>query len=89
MTSNLHRAIIEFLANEFHLEPDAVGEDLNFDSDLHLSPQQLTDLLQRLQDALDFTLPEDAAAHITTVDELLAAVDADVDLDSDTSEDSE
>lgn len=69
MTSQLKTAIIEFLANEFKMAPDNLTPDLSFSVDLGLSPSELQDLLQRLQDSLSFILPEDSA--ISTVSDLL------------------
>lgn len=59
MPPHLKDAIIQFIANEFKLQPETISEDLSFADDLSLSPEEVIDLLQRLQDALDFVLPED------------------------------
>lgn len=69
MTSQLKTAIIEFLANEFKMAPVNLTPDVSFSSDLSLTPTQLQDLLQRLQDSLNFILPEDAV--VATVSDLL------------------
>ena len=64
-------AIIQFLSDEFHLDPEGLNPDTAFEADLGLSPQQLADLLQRLQDSLNIVLPEDKLDSITTVSNLL------------------
>lgn len=76
---NLQSAIIQFLANEFHFEADQVTPDTNFQTDLGLTPTQVTDLLQRLQESLDFILPEDKTDSITTVGALLQLTETDND----------
>lgn len=75
MTPQIKTAIIEFLANEFKMAPDQLTGDLSFSVDLGLSPVQFQDLLQRLQDALSFILPEDRAASINSVSDLLEATE--------------
>lgn len=72
---NIQIAIIQFLANEFHLEPESVTEDTSFDQDLGLNPDQIADLLRNLQDALNLSLPEEAVGSITTVGQLFAALE--------------
>lgn len=72
---NLKTAILEFLGNEFKLEPKNIGEDLNFITDLNLDPGGLSDLLQRMQDALDFTLPDDKGRSLATLEDLFMALD--------------
>ncbi|KKU28859.1 MAG: Acyl carrier protein [Candidatus Amesbacteria bacterium GW2011_GWA2_47_11b] len=64
-------AIIQFLANEFQLDPDHLNPDTAFTTDLGLSPEQLTNLLQRLQESLGIILPEDKLPTITTIGQLL------------------
>ena len=64
-------AIIQFLANEFQLNPDHLNPDTSFTADLGLTPEQLTDLLQRLQESLGVTLPEDKIQSLTTIGSLL------------------
>ena len=64
-------AIIQFLANEFQLDPDHLNPDTAFTTDLGLSPEQLTDLLQRLQESLGVILPEDKVPTIVSVGNLL------------------
>jgi acyl carrier protein len=76
MHNTLNTAILEYLANEFKLDPKTVGPDLNFITDLKLDPSSLPDFFQRLQDALDFTLPEDRPiSTLATVEDLLQAID--------------
>ena len=72
---NLKTAILEFLGNEFKLNPKNISEDLSFTTDLNLDPLALFDLLQRMQDALDFTLPEDKGRDITNLEDLFTALD--------------
>ena len=64
-------AIIQFLANEFQLDPDHLNPDTAFTTDLGLSPEQLTNLLQRLQESLGIILPEDKLPTIATIGQLL------------------
>jgi acyl carrier protein len=75
MSENIKNAIIEFIANEFKLDPQTVGDDLNFSIDLGLTPPAIQDLLQRLQDSLDFTLPEDKLNNITSIEDLVLLLD--------------
>lgn len=70
MNPNLKQAIIEYLADEFHLNPDALSEDTQFSADLNLSSSQILDLLQRLQDALNFSLPEEKLAEVNSISDL-------------------
>jgi acyl carrier protein len=77
MNPNLEQAIIQFLANEFHLQPEDVLPDTDFHLDLNLTPDQLTDLIERMQDALDFILAEDKVNEIKTVADLLASLEPD------------
>ncbi len=58
MEAHLKNAIIQFIANEFKLEPQNIKEDLSFLDDLSLSHEQTQDLLTRLQESLDFIIPE-------------------------------
>lgn len=76
MDINLKNAIIHFLANEFKLDPETIGPDLQF-SDLGLTQPEVLDLLNRLQEALDFALPEDKLSGIQTIEDLLLLVDPD------------
>lgn len=73
MPPQLKTAIVEFLANEFKMTPDSLTPDLSFTTDLGLSPVQLQDLLQRLQDSLNFIFPEDSV--VNTVSDLLEATE--------------
>lgn len=75
MSPHLKTAIIEFLANEFKLQPGNVNPDTSFTTDLGLSPVELAELLQRLQDALNIILPEDRVPQINTVADLTDAVE--------------
>ena len=72
---NIKTAIIQFLANEFHLDAEHLTEDTNFTSDLGLNSTQVGELLQNLQDSLNIILPVDGEATITTIGQLLAAVE--------------
>jgi len=72
---NLKTAIVEFVKDEFRLEPTAITEDLNFVTDLGLDSASLTDLLARLQEALDFTLPEEKTSTIQTLEDLFQALE--------------
>lgn len=81
MENNLKSAVIHFLANEFKLQPETVGTDLNFELDLNLTPQEVYALIQRLQEALDFTLPEERINSIQTIEDLLRIIDPDIEID--------
>jgi acyl carrier protein len=74
MNPNLQTAILEFLGNDFHLDPQKITPDLNFQADLHLNPDQLSELLQHMQDALNFTIPEEKIDSITSIADLFAAI---------------
>jgi len=71
MNPNLEQAIIQFLADQFQLSPENIIPDTDFYQDFNLNEEQLTDLIGRMQDALEFTLPEDKIAEIHTVGDLL------------------
>ena len=70
-------AIIQFLANEFQLDPDHLNPDTSFPTDLGLTAEQLTDLLQRLQESLGVILPEDKVPAIATIGNLLELFEED------------
>ena len=70
-------AIIQFLANEFQLDPDHLNPDTSFTTDLGLTAEQLTDLLQRLQESLGVILPEDKVPAIATIGNLLELFEED------------
>jgi acyl carrier protein len=70
MNPNLEQAIIQFLADQFQLSPENIIPDTDFRQDFNLDEDQLTDLIGRMQDALEFTLPEDKIAEIHTVGDL-------------------
>lgn len=70
---NIQIAIIQFLANEFHLEPENITEDTSLSEDLGLNPDQIAELLKNMQDSLNITLPEDG--NITTVGQLFEALE--------------
>jgi acyl carrier protein len=72
---NLSTAIIHFLANEFKFEPDSLSMDTSFTQDLGLSEPELADLLQRLQDSLNFILPEERISEISTIGHLISIVE--------------
>jgi len=76
----LKQAILEFLANELHLETSAITEETSF-TELAIDATQLTDLLSRLQESLGIILPEDKVPTITTVGDLLDLVDDPHDLE--------
>ena len=82
MQPPLKTAILEFLANEFKLNPDGLAEDINFRTDLNLSPNDISDLIERLQDALDFTFPEgENISQINTLGDLFTLLDIETDSD--------
>ncbi len=74
MNPNLQTAILEFLANEFHLDVAKISPDLNLETDLHLTPDQINDLFQRMQDALNFSLPDEKIPSLVTVADLFSAL---------------
>ena len=74
MNPKLQLAIFEFLGNEFHLDPQKISADLSFQADFHLDPEKLTLLLQHMQDALDFTIPDGKEENIETVADLFTAI---------------
>lgn len=78
MNPNLKQAIIEFLANEFHLHPEDILPDSDFYTDFGLTIGQLSDLITRIQDALDFILPEDKITDIGTVADLLRCLEPEI-----------
>ena len=75
MNPNLNQAVIQFLADEFKFRPGDIIADTDFAVDFGLSPDQLIDLIGRMQDALDFILPEDKINDIKTVGDLLASLE--------------
>ncbi len=77
MNPNLEHAIIEFLANEFHLQPEDLIADTDFRTDLNLDEEQFSQLLTRIQDALEFVLPEEKMVEIHTVGDLLNSLHLD------------
>ena len=79
MEPNQKTAIIHFLANEFKMQPEILNGDLNFQIDLDLTPDQVSNLIQRLQEALDLSLPDDQVSRVETVEDLLKIVDPDLD----------
>ncbi len=76
----LKQAILEFLANELHLETSAIIAETSF-AELGVDENQLTDLLQRLQEALGIILPEEKVSTVMSVADLLDMVDDDNDLE--------
>lgn len=70
----LKQAILEFLANELHLETPAITTETTF-AELGVDAAQLSDLLQRLQESLGIILPEDKVPTITAVGDLLDMVE--------------
>lgn len=75
MNPQLHTAILEFLGNEFKISPGDLIPETNFFLDLNLTPDQLSDLLQRLQDALNIILPEDKVPQISTIGDIFSALE--------------
>ncbi|MDO8487782.1 MAG: acyl carrier protein [bacterium] len=70
----LKQAILEFLANELHSETSAITDETTFD-ELGVDPSQQADLMHRLQDSLAIILPEEKVANMTTIGDLLDAVE--------------
>ncbi len=68
----LQQAIIEFFANELHLEPTAITAESTF-AEIGITPDQQADLMQRLQEALGIILPEDQMANMQTIGDVLEA----------------
>lgn len=73
--ANLKSAIIQFLADEFKFDPDNLSLDTSFTQDLGLTENQVSDLLQRLQDSLNFILPEDRETQINSIGQLISSID--------------
>jgi acyl carrier protein len=74
MNPNLEQAIVLFLANEFHLRAEDVLPDTDFYTDFNLNEDQVSELISRIQDALEFTIPEDKVAEIHTVGDLFISL---------------
>jgi acyl carrier protein len=72
---NVKNAIIQFLANEFHLDPENISEDTTFEQDLGVPAHEVEDLLHNLEDALNISIPEDQVGDITTVGQLLESLE--------------
>lgn len=70
----LKQAILEFLANELHLETSAIIAETSF-AELGVDENQLTEMLQRLQEALGIILPEEKVSTNMSVADLLDMVD--------------
>jgi acyl carrier protein len=75
MNPNLKQAVIEYLANEFHLHPEDILPDTDFYTDMNLSKEQVTDLIERMQDALNIILPDDKIGEIKTVADLVTSLE--------------
>ncbi len=75
MNPNLNHAIIQFLANEFKTTPENILPESDFVIDFNLSKEQTLELITRMQDALDFILPEDKVGNISSVSDLLHALE--------------
>jgi acyl carrier protein len=75
MNPNLKQAIFEFLANEFHLRPEDILPDTDFYLDMNLTKEQLTDLIERMQDALNIILPDDKISEIKSVADLIDSLE--------------
>jgi acyl carrier protein len=71
MNHQLETAIIQFVANEYQLDPDAINQDTDFLIDLNLNPEQLTQLIQKMQDSLNFILPEEKIASVNTIGDII------------------
>jgi len=70
MNPHLETAIIQFLADEFHMDPEDFLPDTDFFAELDLDENQFMDLIARMQDALDFVLPEEKISDIRTLSDL-------------------
>lgn len=70
----LKQAVLEFLANELHLEVSALNEESTF-AELGVDETYQADLLERLQESLGIILPEEKASSIATIGDLLDAVE--------------
>jgi len=77
MNPQLNQAINAFILNEFKLEPKLLDPDFDFAEDLGLTQDQLNDFLQRLQEALSVSIPEDKIFLIKTLDDLYSALNSD------------
>lgn len=79
MNPQINSAITAYIINEFKLEPKDLNPDFDFEEDLNLSPDQLTTFLEKLQEALSITIPEDKIADIKTLNDLYSALNPDDD----------
>ncbi len=73
---NIKNAIIQFLANEFHMEADSINEDTSFETDFGLNASQVEELLQKLEESLNIILPEEQTSSIVTVGQLLESIES-------------
>lgn len=74
--SQLETAIIHFLANEFQTQPESIIPDTDFFLDFDLDQDKFQDLITRMQDALDFILPEEKISEIRTLSDLFESLTA-------------
>lgn len=74
MNPLLETAVVQFLANEFKMAPESLLPDTDFFIDLNLDRNQFTDLITRMQDALDFILPEEKINQISSLSDLFTSL---------------
>lgn len=74
MNNQLKNAIIQFIADEYQLEPENIDSDMDLRADLNLDPVQMMDLLQRIQESLNFILPDEKINDITTINDIFEAL---------------
>lgn len=77
MNPQVKKAIIQFIADEYHLDPDNIDIDLDFEADLRIPPLQLPDFFHRLQDSLNISLPEEKLADIRLLSDLFNVLNQD------------
>ena len=71
MNPQLQTAVIQFLANEFQVEADTINMDTSLIEDFNLNPQQITDLMQRMQESLGLILPEEKINQLQTISDII------------------
>jgi acyl carrier protein len=83
MNPQLEQAIKSFIANEFKLSGlDLDDPDFSFAEELGLNLSQIEDFLNRLQESLGISIPEDKLSQIQTLGDLYSALNNEDDFSS-------
>jgi len=77
MNPQVKKAIIQFIADEYHLQPDNIDIDLDFEADLRIPPAELPEFFHRLQDALNISLPEEKLTDVHLLSDLFNVLNQD------------